>query len=121
MSLDFLFARQYDEEKYNCAHLVCEAWQSLTGADVTPFLLPVLMGREQRYFDYRQRKNFKRLERPESPCIVDMRSRGCYPHVGIYIDFDSVMQITESGVQCQPLGISTRGYKKVSFWSFKNA
>ena len=116
--LNALFHREYDEDNYNCAHLVCEAWEKITGHDISVYLSGMLEALEYRSVDTEKRHYFRRTIKPVSPCIVQMRNKGQVPHVGIYVD-GFVMQITQQGVQNQPLEISTRGYKLIKFYRNK--
>ncbi len=117
-SLDFLFAREYDEDNYNCLHLVCEAWKALSGDDIEPYFNGMLATLENRKVDAKKRHYFELIKRPKTPCIVQMRNKGQVPHVGLFID-GMVMQITQQGVQNQPLEISTRGFKLVKYYRKK--
>lgn len=115
ISLDPLFHREYDEENYNCAHLFCDAWMSWTGDDVTDVLSGILKAPDDRRIDYKTRHYFAPTKTPVTPCMIEMQSKGQPPHVGFYHN-GFVMQITQQGVQNQPLEISTRGFNEITFY-----
>lgn len=115
--LDQLFFRKYDEDNYNCAHLVCEAWLILYKADISELLHSMLEPFSARHVNSKHRRKFKRLKTPcAKGCIIQMRNRGYGAHVGLYLN-GYVLQINENFVEYQPLEIASRGFNVVSFYS----
>lgn len=117
-SLDSLFKMEYDEENCNCLHLFCAAWKLWQGDDLSDLLAGLLTSTQNRYLSYKTRHYFEPIKNPETPCMIEMESKGQAPHVGFYHN-GFVMQMTQQGVQNQPLEISTRGYKKINYYRKK--
>jgi len=86
---------------YNCFAFVIEVWRELYGEDI-----------QQRITSLR---NFKRLERPVSPCFVLMQHLNHEPHVGIYID-RRVLHLSTKGVEYQPLNVVSFFYQTIRFY-----
>ena len=114
--IDALFDRTYHKQRYNCVHLVCEAWQLLTGQDLSQrtagILRAVSDGSGLQRDDTRA---FERLTKPVSPCIVLMHGRKQSPHVGLFYR-RKVLHITEQGVQYMPLDVARIGFDRVRFY-----
>ena len=112
---DALFVREYDRNKYNCAHLVADAWQLATGkplpASYGLFTRPV----GERRADTALRADFLRLDAPSPPCIVLMTRPRFHPHVGLFWA-GKVLHITEQGVAFQPLDVVSVGFTKIRFY-----
>ena len=112
---DALFTREYDRNKYNCAHLVADAWEIATGkplpASYGLFTLPI----GERRADTALRADFLRLDAPSPPCVVLMTRPRFQPHVGLFWA-DKVLHITEQGVAFQPLDVVSVGFTKIRFY-----
>jgi len=115
MSIDVFFHRKYNRETYNCAHFVCDVWESLTGESIAHKLGGLLQPPKTRQASFDLRRQFKRLEAPESPCIALMQRRGSAPHVGIFVR-GRVFHIHEMGVEFQPIDVASRGFEKIGFY-----
>jgi hypothetical protein len=116
MSLDCFFSRVYDEKKYNCANLVVEVWAKLKGEDIAEKLDGFLKPPAERKIPSNIRTNFKKLDKPVSPCIAVFFRKGYEPHTGIYYK-RKIFHITRKGVQFQPLDVVSFCYKKVGFYA----
>lgn len=115
MSIDAFFNRKYDRNNYNCAHFVCEVWESITGEDLTHKLAGFLRSPDDRRAVLSDLRVFKRLDRPESPCLALMQRRGSAPHVGLFVR-GRVLHIHEMGVEFQPIDVASRGFEKIGFY-----
>lgn len=117
MSIDRYLDRQYDAQRYNCAHLVCEVWADLKGESMAQTLRGFLCGpahREARISDLRK---IRLLERPETPCVVLLQSPRQPPHVGVWIR-GRVLHLPERGsAQFQPLDVVRIGFRSVRFFT----
>lgn len=84
-------------KNYTCHEFACDAWKKITGEKLTF-------------------KSRKKLDIPESPCIVmlsnDERSDS---HVGIYFE-GRVIHLGARGVQYIPLECLQMGFKKAVFY-----
>jgi len=115
MSVDKYFSRSYDKASYNCAHLVKEVWLDLTGNDIDYALNGFLRAPKERFVSKSERRNLKRLDSPQSPCIVLFQSPRVPPHVGIFLR-GRVLHITENrGVRFDRLNDITLGVSKITF------
>lgn len=119
MSLDQFLDRQYDKANYNCAHLVCDAWEAETGQPLRDVLAGFLVPPGARQVDWSKRHALRPLRAPESPCIVLMRRPRQSAHVGLFVR-GKVLHITESGVALQRLSIATLGFSIVGFYGYAN-
>jgi len=115
MSIDQFFHRKYNINSYNCAHFVCEVWESLTGESIAHKLAGVLKPPKDRVVGFDLRRQFKRLAGPESPCLTLMQRAKNAPHVGIYLR-GRVFHIQETGVEFQPIDVAKRGFDKIGFY-----
>lgn len=116
MGIDKFYNRKYDEVNYNCAHLVCEAWEAETGVDIAHNLRGFLLPPSERRVVLSDLRPLTALEVPTSPCIVLMQQRRHAPHVGLFLR-GKVLHIKESGVEFQPLEVATLGFKRVRFYT----
>lgn len=116
MSVDQYFNREYDIRKYNCAHLVCEAWKDLTGFDLAGVLRGFLSGAKDRRTILSDLRKMRQLDEPVDPCIVLMQQGRNAPHVGLYVR-GRVLHIREQGVHFQPLDVVSIGFPKVRFYT----
>lgn len=112
MSFDHLLGKVYDRESYNCAHLVADAWKIETGEDITNAVVGFLEPRREAT----GLRQFRRLDKPQSPCIVMMRHGIARPHVAIFVR-GKILQIRESGVSMLPPEVATLGYTKIRYYS----
>jgi len=115
LNVDPYLSRRFDLAAQNCWHLVRDGWLELTGIDLgdrTPVRITTaaLLGK----FDT-DVPAFRKIEKPESPCIVLMRSPGVIPHVGIFYK-RRVLQMTQRGASYVPLENATSGYSEVGFY-----
>jgi len=115
VSIDAFFHRKYNRETYNCAHFVSDVWENLTGEGISHKLGGLLRPPKTRQASFALRREFKRLEAPESPCIVLMQRHGSAPHVGIFVR-GRVLHIHEMGVEFQPIDVASRGFEKIGFY-----
>lgn len=116
MSIDAFFHRSYNRETYNCAHFVCDVWESVTGERIDHRIDGLLKPSSSRHADFGLRRRFRKLVQPESPCIVLMHRKGNAPHVGIFVR-GKVMHIHELGVEFQPVDVASRGFNKIGFYT----
>lgn len=114
-SVDSYLARRFDLATQNCWHLVRDAWLELTGLDLgdrTPMAITkaALIGK----FDT-DVPAFRKLQGPESPCIVLMIRRGAIPHVGIFYK-RRILQMAAGGASYLPIGPATAGFHEVGYY-----
>jgi hypothetical protein len=114
-SFDQYLARAYDHRRYNCLHFARDVMLDLTGVDIGERLAGVL-DPETRTLGKRHFDAFRRLETPESPCLVFMSRRRGEPHVGVFAR-GRVLHIRERGVQFQPLEVAALGFEIVRYYS----
>lgn len=115
MSIDEFFKRKYNRETYNCAHFASEVWQHLTGESIAHKLAGLLEPPKTRHVRFDLRRQFVRLQAPESPCLALMQRRGSAPHVGIFLR-GRVLHIHEMGVEFQPIDVASRGFERIGFY-----
>lgn len=115
-SVDAYFSRIYNSRTYNCAHFVCEVWKDETGQDITANLAGYLCGPGERRAIKAQRRAFRRLATPQSPCVVLFQGLRSAPHVGIYIRGRVLHISSKQGVRFDDLKSASIGAKKVGFF-----
>lgn len=115
MSIDTFLTKRYNKNTYNCAHFVCDLWLHLTGEDISFKLTGFLVPKKDRKVSFSLFRNFTKLDKPQSPCIVLMQSRISDPHVGVFLN-GRVIHIKENGVEYQPMEVCTYGYDKIGFY-----
>lgn len=105
MSIDNLLDRVWSTD-YTCNEFAIEAWQQITGEDITNRLSDSLNGS----------KPFKKLRKPKSPCIVYMTNNNrSSTHVGLFY-CDKLLHLTPHGVQFVPLELVERHFREVRFY-----
>lgn len=116
MDLDRFFHRRYSQDLYNCAHFTAEVWEALTGDNIEAKLGPFLHAPSERSAPLALRASFRRLEKPENPCIVLMQRRGLLPHVGVYLNRRIFHIQAAVGVQFLPPEVVTFGFHKIGYY-----
>jgi hypothetical protein len=112
-NIDHMIGRPYCAETYHCGHTARDAWEILTGEDLTEIMPGVLLPPEQRKISKVLRANWVELEEPVSPCVVVFRKKGM--HVGVYWK-GSVIHIARPGVVCFPLHLVEIQHGKAKFF-----
>jgi hypothetical protein len=112
MSIDPLFRRKYDATSYNCAHFAIEAWQVLTGQDISVEFASFLLPPDQRTVEIEYRRVFRPTKPGKTPCLVLMRNPEIAPHAGVYYD-RRILHITKDRVEFQPPAVACLGFKDV--------
>ena len=115
---DDYFNRVYNRDTYNCAHLVCEAWEDITGNNISEAFKGFLQPASERTAELSVHNLLKRSRELVDPCIVLMTHPNVAPHVGIYTK-GKVLHIREIGVHYQPLNMATFGYTNRRFYTCK--
>lgn len=105
MSIDNLLDRTWSKD-YTCNEFTCEAWQQITGQDLTKRLADLINGHGE----------FEKLNEPIAPCIVYFENHKNSPaHVGVFFD-QKVLHLTGRGVHLMPLEIVSTAFKEVSYY-----
>lgn len=115
ISIDKFFHKKYNKDTYNCAHFASEVWEEICEDSISKKLGEFLLPAEQRTANLNIRHCFKKLNKPESPCLVLMQRRRCNAHVGVYIR-GKVLHIQEHGVEFLPIDIVSIGFDKIGFY-----
>lgn len=115
LNVDSYLTWRYHRQHSNCWHLLRAAWLDLTGEDLgdrTPEVATqqALIARVDS-----EAPKFARLDRPEEPCIVLMRSPGAVPHVGVFVR-RRVLQASARGASFLPLAAARQGFHSVEFY-----
>lgn len=113
--IDPLFGKTYNPPHYHCSHFLCDAWQMVTGEDLTARMAGVLRAVSTGGIKKSDFTPFRRIAKPESPCIVLLRRHGVSPHVGMFWR-GRVLHISAQGVHYMPLRVVSIGFDKVSFY-----
>lgn len=116
MSLDKFFNKKYDRKTYNCGHFACDVWEDITGESIRDKMTPIIECVDTDNMPIRAKNQFVKLQRPESPCIVLMKSIRSELHVGVYNNGNMIHIREDSVVENLPLPVSTRFYTKVRFY-----
>lgn len=105
MSIDHLLDRIWKPE-YTCNEFLCEAWQSITGENLTDRLQLFLNGSG----------DFQRIDEPISPCIVFFTNGPrSSTHVGLFY-CDKLLHLSGRGVQYIPLEIVSINFRETRFY-----
>lgn len=115
MALDsidpFLFARRSDN--YDCLDFAAEVWEAVTGEDIRDRLGP-LLGRGDRSIGS-ARTNFKRLRKPEDPCLVVFHSGRNDPHVGVFLR-GRVLHLLQEAPEFMEVDVAARGFTHTRYF-----
>ncbi|MCB8769351.1 hypothetical protein [Acinetobacter soli] len=105
MSIDHLLDRIWTP-KYTCNEFLCEAWQSITGENLTDRLQLFLSGSG----------DFQRIDEPISPCIVFFTNGPrSSTHVGLFY-CDKLLHLSTRGVQFLPLELISINFRETRFY-----
>ena len=100
-----LFNREYSQQ-YTCNEFACEAWQKITGEDLSKRLNDHLNGVG----------SFKELVASESPCIAFFSiNKKLGTHVGVFYK-GKILHLSMRGVQYVPLEFVMIGFREVRFY-----
>ena len=100
-----LFDREY-KQGYTCNEFACEAWEKITGENLTERLNRYLNGIG----------DFEQLSEPISPCIAFFsRNLKSSTHVGLFYK-GKILHLSPRGVQYIPLDYIMLSFKTVSFY-----
>lgn len=112
---DGFLKRTYDAQHYNCLDFLRDVWLTVTGEDLA-FALPTeFRGLGKRRLDKVDIRRFRKLRRPETPCIVVLTRPRQDPHVGMYWG-GRMLHLGTGGVEFLPLSLAVRGFKKIRFY-----
>lgn len=110
---DGIFSLEYDFERYNCFHFVCDFLSALRGERIR--IEDFTEGLERRTgFTAR----FRRVEKPQTGTICMMRNPPHDIHVGAFYR-GRLMHISRGGVAWVPLETVICLYNKVSLYDFR--
>lgn len=115
MSIDRFLDRQYNSATYNCAHFVCEVWETVSGEPMGDRLKSFLLPSKLRYVERNLFKHFERLAQPVDGCIALMRRRHASSHVGIYRN-KRILHIDQGGVRMDPLAVALMTFDRVDYF-----
>lgn len=118
MSIDKYLHKTFDAKHYNCWDFAREVWLDLKKEDlcdrVTAPTKPVdLLGVTAAI--QRHEHEFKKLDKPVSPCLVFMEKKKQVPHVGIYVR-GNILSIDTRGVTFLPCASASMGFTEVGFY-----
>ena len=106
MELDDLLDRVWTSE-YTCNEFACEAWQKITGEDLTQRLTDFLNGNS----------GFTSHEEPISPCIVFFTNGKQTPtHVGVFFE-QKLLHLSMRGGQYVPLDIVKINFRQARYYT----
>lgn len=115
-SVDPFLAFEYKEGLYNCFDFAGDFWYELTGeclSDRLSILRKPIAQRKARVSDVR---GFRKLEVPESPCLVVLRMRLVQPHIGVFYEGRVLHLHSRLGVLFQPVREAAYGFDKIGFY-----
>lgn len=116
IDLSAFYTRVYDIDHYNCSHFLNEIWKAVDGIDRTEILCGTMRPIDQnKGFFVKDLRIFKRIKKPESPCMVLLHSKHQSPHVGLFY-CNRVIHLSVKGVQCVTLRQFCSGFDRVSFY-----
>lgn len=118
MSVDRWLAHRHRGDAYNCLHFARDVWLDETGEDLRDRLGLLLAASTAERRIGRAREGvraFRRLERPEDPCLVLMRRPRSEPHAGVYLR-GRVLHLTERGAEFHEPAVASRGFTEVEYY-----
>lgn len=92
-------AREYDAERWNCAHFAAEVWRRETGEDILSLLVPAMQPGGRVPLELA--RQFARCAPRHSPCLVVMRRGHDRPHLGVLVR-GRVAHLGRNGVVALP-------------------
>lgn len=106
MNFEHLLIQTY-QQNYTCYEFSCDAWQHITGQNLTERMQDFLNGSG----------TFTQMEVPESPCIAFFYRTDKSPtHVGLFIE-GRILHLGFRGAQYVPLDLLMTTFKEVRFYT----
>lgn len=116
IDLTEFYSRKYDIDHYNCSHFLNDVWKAVDGIDRSDLLCGTMRPIDQdKGFFINDLRQFKKIKKPESPCMVLLHSKHQSPHVGLFY-CNRVFHLSVLGPQCVRLQQFTSGFDRVSFY-----
>lgn len=113
-SVDPYLSARYVDDRYECRHFVRDIWKDITGEDIAD-RLGSIFDPSARSIPVSEVKAFRKLDGPESPCIVLLRRSGDRPHMGVFLR-RRVLHLDEAGAHFDRLDIVCNGFDSASFY-----
>lgn len=106
----------WHDENYNCAHFLVDAWQELTGQDLSSVLFELCTSHQKRLIVPDKLKHFKKLDQPITPCIALLRGTQ-QTHTGIY-QHGNILHLSRAGMVNQPVAVAMQGFDSISYYIY---
>lgn len=114
MSVDKWLSKKYIDNLYTCSDFTREVWLDITNVDIGPALQGLLQAHDGRGLCRDHVQRFRQLPGPRDPCLIVMQRPRWPVHIAVYLR-KKVLQITERGVEFQPIEVATRFHKSFRF------
>lgn len=109
MTLDDLFLKKYDINKYNCSHFVIDAFKIITGCDLSSVL-------NWQKIKAMPRKSFKLETEIKDKTLLCFMSNKHENHIGLLYK-NKILHFRSGGAEYQPVNVATRYFKRIRFYS----
>lgn len=117
-SVDRWLSASHRGDDYNCLHFARDVWLHEVGEDIGERLglLVDAASADRRIMPSRAAvRAFRKLSRPEDPCLVLMRRPRAQPHAGVYLR-GRVLHLTERGAEFHEPAVAARGFVEVEYY-----
>jgi hypothetical protein len=112
---DRWLAKRQIPNVYNCFDFTRDVWKDLTGDDIGDRLQILQRSIPDRRVSRSDLTAFRRLNGPESPSLVMMRSRRATPHIGVYLN-GRILHLRQRGAIFEPVIYATMGFSNIGYY-----
>lgn len=113
-SVDKWLGMTYRRGIYTCSDFTRDVWADLTGVDISAALQGLLQAHDGRGLRREHVRRFRALAGPVDPCLVVMQRPRHPVHLAVFVR-GKILQITERGVEFQPVPVATQFHKTYRF------
>ena len=112
--IDTYLNRRYDYDQFNCGHFVSEVYYDLTNINISDITSSFIKRNAKEF--RRFLRDRVRLEKVDPICLMLMQDDILETHVGVVVEPEKVLHLTENGPICEHINNLKSLYSKVTFY-----